>query len=158
MPTKCMPQIDIPSVTPPAIAHSFAMRPVLSRMRCAWSSVANEPMIAISTDKKTSGVFQEIGKANARLVYKFSWVNRVEWRAILACTGARARLIGKYALCALEVLVILPCFCTAHAHSQRLPITPRQGKIRALSLVYLSWRRVSPYFLALMNRFKECRE
>jgi hypothetical protein len=33
-------------------------------MRCAWSSVANEPMIAISTDKKTSGIFQEIGKAN----------------------------------------------------------------------------------------------
>jgi len=50
----------------PPIAHNFAARPLVARIRSAWFSVANEPTTAIITDNKTSGIFQEIGKSDSR--------------------------------------------------------------------------------------------
>jgi len=58
MPMKCIDQMVNPSVTPPATIHAHAERPLLSRIRCAWVSAVNEPIIAISTDNNTSGMFQ----------------------------------------------------------------------------------------------------
>lgn len=66
---KCMDQIAMPKVMLPAAIHSVAARPVLSRILCAWVSAVNEPIMATSTDRKTSEAFQEIGKAVFCVVY-----------------------------------------------------------------------------------------
>lgn len=65
MPMKCMDQIAIPNVMPPATIHNIAARPLLSRIRCAWVSAVNEPIMATSTDNNTSGIFQEIDKGES---------------------------------------------------------------------------------------------
>lgn len=74
MPMKCIDQIAILRVILPATIHSIATRPLFSRIRCAWTSVVNEPIIAISTEKKTSGIFQEIGTVAIRSIHFFVYL------------------------------------------------------------------------------------
>ena len=63
MQIKCMDQIAKPSVMPPAVIHIHAERPLLSRIRWAWVSAVNEPIIAASKDNTTSGISQMINKS-----------------------------------------------------------------------------------------------
>ena len=71
MPMKCIAQIVTPRERLPETIQSFAARPSVARIRCEWSSAVNEPMIAISSDKKTNGISQEINKAISLTTYCF---------------------------------------------------------------------------------------
>ena len=55
-----MDQTVMPKVRLPAIIHSVAARPVVARIRSAWVSAVNEPMMATSTDRSISNIFQVV--------------------------------------------------------------------------------------------------
>ncbi len=73
MPMKCMDQIASPNVMPPAVIQTHAERPLHSRMRWAWVSAVNEPIIATSTDNTTSEISQVISTTLTPFMYSFNY-------------------------------------------------------------------------------------